>query len=404
MREVVICDSVRTPIGKFGGSLKSVTALDLGVSVARALVERNEFSPAEIDEVILGQGYNSMDAPCIGRAVAQDAGFPDTVTGMQVDRRCGSGLQAVIDAAMQIQTGVADLVLAGGTESMSSASFYSTTARWGANRHGLDFKDSLVHGRIHAGGVTKPIPGGMIETAENLRREFNISREDQDELAVRSHQRAAAAVAEGRFDDEIVPVTVRKRKETVVFDTDEHLRPDAAVESLAKLKPMRLGEDPDATVTPGNSSGQNDAAAMVIVTTPDKARELGLTPKVSLVSWALAGVAGHRMGLGPVASSQQALERAGLGLADMDLIELNEAFAAQVLACTREMGLTDHDHERINVNGSGISLGHPVGATGARILANLSREMQRRDATYGLETMCIGGGQGIAAVFKNFAG
>jgi acetyl-CoA C-acetyltransferase len=404
MREVVICDSVRTPIGRFGGSLRSVSALDLGVITARALVERNGFSPEEIDEVILGQGYNSMDAPCIGRAVAQDAGFPDSVTGLQVDRRCGSGLQAIVDAAMQIQTGVADLILAGGTESMSSASFYSTSARWGANGNGLDLKDSLVHGRVHAGGVTKPIPGGMIETAENLRREFDVSREDQDELAARSHQRAAAAVRDGKFDDEIVPVPVRGRKETVVFDTDEHLRPDASVESMAKLKPMMAKQDPESTVTAGNSSGQNDAAALAIVTTPEKAHQLGLTPRVSLVSWALGGLEGHRMGLGPVESSRKALERAGLALKDMDLIELNEAFAAQVLACTRSMGLADGDHERINVNGSGISLGHPVGATGARILANLSREMQRRDAEYGLETMCIGGGQGIAAVFKNFRG
>lgn len=404
MRSVVICDSVRTPIGRFGGSLRTISALDLGVITARALIERNGFDAAEIDEVILGQGYNSMDAPCIGRAVAQDAGFPDSVTGMQVDRRCGSGLQAVIDAAMQIQTGVADLVLAGGTESMSQASFYSTTARWGTNRNGLDIKDSLVHGRIHAGGVTKPIPGGMIETAENLRRDFDISRDDQDELAVRSHRRATAAQEAGKFDDEIVPVPVRQRKETVLFGEDEHLRPEASVEKLAGLTPLMAAQDSLATVTAGNSSGQNDAAAMLIVTTPDKAAQLGLTPRVELISWALAGVEGSRMGLGPVDSSHKALERAGLGLTDMDLIELNEAFAAQVLACTRAMGLKDTDHERINVNGSGISLGHPVGATGARILANLSREMQRRDATYGLETMCIGGGQGIAAVFKNFVG
>jgi acetyl-CoA C-acetyltransferase len=404
MREVVICDSVRTPIGRFGGSLRSVSALDLGVTVAKALVERNGFSAQEIDEVVLGQGYNSMDAPCVARAVAQDAGFPDSVTGLQVDRRCGSGLQAILIAAMQIQTGVADLILAGGTESMSSASFYTTTARWGANGKGLDLKDSLVHGRIHAGGATKPIPGGMIETAENLRREFGISRDDQDTLAVRSHQRAAAAVREGLFDDEIVPVQIRQRKETIVFDTDEHLRPDASLESMGRLSPMMATQDPEATVTAGNASGQNDAAAMLIVTTPEKAHQLGLTPRVSLVSWALAGLEGSRMGLGPVESSRKALERAGLGLQDMDLIELNEAFAAQVLACTRTMGLVEEDHERINVNGSGISLGHPVGATGARILGNLSREMQRRDATYGLEAMCIGGGQGIAAVFKNYAG
>lgn len=403
MREVVICDSVRTPIGRFGGSLRSVSALELGVVTAKALIERNGFSPEQIDEVILGQGYNSMDAPCIGRAVAQDAGFPDSVSGLQVDRRCGSGLQAIIEATMQIQTGVADLVVAGGTESMSSASFYTSSARWGANRNGLDLKDSLVHGRIHAGGNTKPISGGMIETAENLRREFNISREDQDSLAVRSHQRATAAVRAGKFDNEIVPVEVRGRKGTTIFDKDEHLRPEASEEELAKLTPIMAETDSQSTVTAGNASGQNDAAALAIVTTPEKAYQLGLTPYVSLVSWAVAGLEGHRMGLGPVESSRKALARAGLNLKDMDLIELNEAFAAQVLSCTRSMDLSADDHARINVNGSGIALGHPVGATGARILANLSREMHRRDAVYGLETMCIGGGQGIAAVFQKFS-
>lgn len=404
MREVVICDSARTPIGGFGGSLRTLTALELGTTVARALVARNNLDPVLIDEVILGQGYGTTDAPCIGRAVAQDAGFPDTVTGLHVDRRCGSGLQAILDAAMQIQTGVADVILAGGVESMSSAPFYSTTARWGATRTGLDFKDSLAYGRIHAGGMSKPIPGGMIETAENLRREFHISREDQDALAVRSHQRATAAMAAGKFDEEIIPVTVRGRKEDIIFDTDEHVRSNTSIRKLATLKPLRLGEDSEATVTAGNSSGQNDAAAIVIVTTPEKAAELGLTPRVRLVSWALAGLSGARMGLGPVEASTKALQRADLELKDIDLIELNEAFAAQVLACTRALGLSEADHERINVNGSGISLGHPVGATGARILANLSREMGRREARYGLETLCIGGGQGIAAVFENFPG
>lgn len=352
--------------------------------------------------MILGQGYSSTDAPCIGRATAQDAGFPDSVTGLQLDRRCGSGLQAVISAAMQIQTGTADLIFAGGTEAMSSAPFYSTDVRWGAQHGGLGFKDSLVHGRVHAGGVTKPIPGGMIETAENLRREFSISREDQDEFAVQSHQRATKAVEEGLFEDEIVPVDVPTRKGVNTVARDEHFRPEASMESLSKLRPIMSKTDPEATVTAGNASGQNDAAAMVIVTTADKAHELGLTPRLRLESWGLAGLSGARMGLGPVESSRLALNRAGLSLKDMDLIELNEAFAAQVLACTRSMGLTKADHDRLNVNGSGISLGHPVGATGARILATLSREIHRREATYALETMCIGGGQGLAAVFKNF--
>lgn len=401
LREVVICDSVRTPIGKMGGALKNVTALELGVSVAKAILERNDLDGKFVDEIIIGQGYGSADAPAIGRAIAQDAGLPDSVGGLQVDRRCGSGLQAILDAAMQIQTGVSELVLAGGAESMSAAPFYSTTARWGAGPDGLGFKDSLVHGRIHAGGVTKPIPGGMIETAENLRREYGISREDQDALAVRSQERALKAIADGRFDDEIVPVTIRGRKGETVVDRDEHPR-ETTLESLARLKPIMGRTDPEATVTAGNASGQNDAAALCIVTTAETAHRLNLRPVASLVSWARTGVAGSVMGIGPVSASQLALERAGLTLTDIDVLEINEAFAAQVLACTRALGLTDADHEeRINVNGSGISLGHPIGATGARILANLVREMERRDATYGLETMCIGGGQGIAAVFRN---
>jgi acetyl-CoA C-acetyltransferase len=403
LREVVICDSVRTPIGKMGGALKSVSALDLGVTLAKALLERNDLSGEFIDEIIVGQGYGSADAPAIGRAIAQDAGLPDSVGGMQVDRRCGSGLQAILDATMQIQTGVSELVLAGGAESMSAAPFYSTTARWGAGKDGLGFKDSLVHGRIHAGGVSKPIQGGMIETAENLRREYGISREDQDALAVRSQERALKAIADGRFDDEIVPVTVRGRRGDTIVDRDEHPR-ETTLEALSRLEPVRRAVDPEATVTAGNASGQNDAAALCIVTTREMAHRLNLRPVASVVSWARTGVAGDVMGIGPVSASQLALDRAGLTLADIDVLELNEAFAAQVLACTRSLGLTETDHEeRINVNGSGISLGHPVGATGARILANLVREMERRNATYGLETMCIGGGQGLAAVFRNIS-
>lgn len=401
MRDVVICDSVRTPIGRFGGSLKDVSALQLGVTVMTSLLERNSLDGGSIDEVIVGQGYNSMDAPCIGRAIAQDSGLPDSVTGLQLDRRCGSGLQAILNAAMQIQTEAADLVVAGGVENMSQAPFYTTSARWGTGSRGLDFKDSLVHGRIHAGGTTKPIPGGMIETAENLRREFGISRAWQDEWALRSHQRATRAVEEGLFDDEITPVEITTRKSTTIVDRDEHYRPDASPDSLSRLRPMMSRTDPEATVTAGNSSGQNDAASLAIVTTPDKAAELGLKPRLRLVSWALHGLSGDRMGLGPVASSTKALDKAGLGWKDMDLIEINEAFAAQLLACTTALDFADEDYERLNVNGSGISLGHPVGATGARILTTLSREMERRSARYCLESLCIGGGQGIAAVFEN---
>ncbi|MBI3692496.1 MAG: acetyl-CoA C-acetyltransferase, partial [Mycolicibacterium aromaticivorans] len=315
-------------------------------------------------------------------------------------RRCGSGLQAVIQACLQVASGDNDLVVAGGAESMSNVAFYSTDMRWGGGRTGVQVHDGLARGRTTAGGKHHPVPGGMLETAENLRREYRISRQEQDELAVASHQRAVAAQKDGILAEEIIPVTVTSRLGDDVIDTDEHPRADTTVESLSKLKPVLLKQDPEATVTAGNSSGQNDAASMCIVTTPEKAVELGLTPLVRLVSWGSAGVGPEVMGIGPVPATEVALAKAGLTLADIDLIELNEAFAAQALACMKAWNFTDTDHGRTNVHGSGISLGHPVGATGGRMLATLARELHRRDARYGLETMCIGGGQGLAAVFE----
>jgi acetyl-CoA C-acetyltransferase len=260
--------------------------------------------------------------------------------------------------------------------------------------------DGLARGRTTAGGRNYPVPGGMLETAENLRRQYGISRREQDELAVRSHQRAVAAQKDGILASEIVPVIIPGRQGDELIDTDEHPRADTSVESLDKLKPVLLKEDPGATVTAGNASGQNDAASMCVVTTPEKAGEYGLRPLVRLVSWGVAGVAPDVMGIGPVPATQVALAKAGLQLSDIDLIELNEAFAAQALAVMREWNFGAADHERTNVHGSGISLGHPVGATGGRMLATLARELHRRDARYGLETMCIGGGQGLAAVFE----
>jgi acetyl-CoA C-acetyltransferase len=318
---------------------------------------------------------------------------------MQVDRRCGSGLQAVIQACLQVTSGDNDVVIAGGVESMSNVAFYSTDMRWGGAR-GVAVHDGLARGRTTAGGRHYPVPGGMLETAENLRRQYNISREEQDQLAVTSHQRAVAAQKDGLLAEEIIPVPVRNPRGDDVIDTDEHPRADTSVESLSKLKPVLLKEDPDATVTAGNASGQNDAASMCLVTTPGKAAELGLTPLVRLVSWAVAGVEPKVMGIGPVPATERALAKAGLQLSDIDLIELNEAFAAQALAVTREWGFGAADRDRTNVHGSGISLGHPVGATGGRMLATLARELPRRDARYGLETMCIGGGQGLAAIFE----
>ncbi|TDE30980.1 acetyl-CoA C-acetyltransferase [Actinomadura sp. 6K520] len=400
MREAVVCEPLRTPIGRFGGVLKSVPPVELAATVIRALVARAGLPGDAVDEVILGHCYPSADAPAIGRVAALDAGLPIEVGGTQLDRRCGSGLQAVLDAAMQVQLGVSDVVIAGGAESMSNAPFYTTQARWGVRGPSLELHDALARGRVTAGGAGHPVPGGMLETAENLRREYGIGRAEQDELAVRSHQRAVAAQRSGVFGEEIVPVTIRSRKGDTVVDTDEHPRPDTTVEGLAKLRPVLGKSDDQATVTAGNASGQNDAAAACVVTTPERAAELGLRPLVRLVSWARAGVPPRTMGIGPVPATAKALDRAGLALADIDLIDLNEAFAAQVLAVTREWDLKDADWDRVNVHGSGISLGHPVGATGARILATLAREMHRRDARYGLETMCIGGGQGLAAVFE----
>jgi acetyl-CoA C-acetyltransferase len=400
VNEAVICEPVRTPVGRYAGVFKDTPVTVLASTVMRGLVERTGIQSSDIDDVIFGQGYANGDAAAIGRIAALDAGLDVNVPGLQIDRRCGSGLQAVLYACMQVATGGSDLVIAGGAESMSQSEFYMPNVRWneGATPRILD---RLAEPRKNSGGKRFPVPGGMIETAENLRRDYNISRLEQDEWAVRSHERAVAAIENGLFADETIPVTVvgRKGAETVVT-TDEHPRPGTTVESLARLKPLLLAQDPDATVTAGNSSGQNDAAAAAIVTTPANAERLGLRPLARLVSWSLAGVDPNRMGIGPVPAVHRALDRAGLTMADMDLIELNEAFASQVLACFRGWELTDRDLERVNVNGSGISLGHPIGATGGRILANLLRELDRREGRYGLETMCIGGGQGLAAIFE----
>ena len=400
LREAVICEPVRTPVGRYGGSLKALSAAELGVVALRGLLERTGIDGDVVDDVVLGNCYPTMEAPAIGRVVALDAGLPITTGGYQLDRRCGSGLQAVLNAAMSVQTGGADVVVAGGAESMSNASFYSQDMRWGGARTGVRMHDALARGRTTAGGERFPVPGGMLETAENVRRDHGIGREEQDRLAVQSHARAVAAQEAGILAEEIVPVTIAGRKGDVVVDRDEHPRADTTMESLAGLRPILGRDDPDATVTAGNASGQNDAAAVCLVTTPERAEQLGLTPLVRLVSWAVAGVPPATMGIGPVPATAAALGRAGLRLADMDLIELNEAFAAQALAVMRDWDFTEADHERTNVHGSGISLGHPVGATGARMLGTLARELGRREARYGLETMCIGGGQGLAAIFE----
>lgn len=395
MRRAAIVSPLRTPVGKFLGAMKDIPAGELAATIIKALVARTNVDVERIDDVVFAQGYGNGEAPCIARWAALAAGLPLSVPGYQLDRRCGSGLQAVIDAAMMVQTGAADVVLAGGVESMSNVEYYSTAMRSGARAGSSVMHDRLIRGRV----MSQPVErfgeiSGMIETAENLARDYDISRQACDEYALMSHQRAAAAWQAGKFDDELVPVSIPQRRgEPLVFNRDEGFRADATIDSLAALRPLEGG-----VVTAGNASQQNDAAAACLVVAEDKLEELGLEPMGWLVGWAAAGCDPSRMGIGPVPAVERLFARTGLGWNDIDLVELNEAFAPQVLAVLKGWGWDDRD--RLNVNGSGISLGHPIGATGGRILANLLRELQRRDARYGLETMCIGGGQGLAAIFE----
>jgi acetyl-CoA C-acetyltransferase len=396
MRRAAIVAPIRTAVGKYGGSLKSMSAGDLGAVILKALVERTKIDPERIDDVVFAQGYGNGEAPCIGRWSALAAGFPESIPGVQLDRRCGSGLQAVIDAAMRIQTGAADIVIAGGVESMSNVEYYSMDHRWGARSGSTQFHDRLTRGRVMSQPISRyGVISGMIETANNLASDYGISREACDDYAAMSHQRATAAWAAGRFDDELVPVAVPQRKgDPLIFARDEGIRADATAQSLGLLKPI----EKNGVVTAGNASQQNDAAAACLVVAEDRLEELGLEPMGFLHSWAAAGCDPSRMGIGPVPAVERLFARTGLEWKDIDLVELNEAFAPQVLACLKGWGWDDRD--KLNVNGSGISLGHPIGATGGRILATLLRELQRRDGRYGLETMCIGGGQGLAAVFE----
>lgn len=399
LRRAAIVAPIRTPVGKFGGSLSAVTAGQLGAVILNALIERTKIDPTRVDDVIFAQGYGNGEAPCIAHWSWLLAGLPESVPGYQLDRRCGSGLQSIVNAAMMVQTGVSDVVVAGGCESMSNVEHYSTDVRKGVRAGSLTLHDRLTRGRVMSQPVERyGVISGMIETAENLAKDWNISREACDAYAARSHQRAAAAWANGLFDDELVAIEIAQKKgDPLVFVHDEGYRADATPESLAKLRALEGG-----VVTAGNASQQNDAAAACLVVAEDKLDELGLEPIAWFHSWAAAGCDPSRMGYGPVPATERLFARNGLSWDDIGLLELNEAFAPQVLACLKGLGWSDDDsrHDMLNVNGSGISLGHPIGATGGRILANLTREMQRRDVRYGVETMCIGGGQGIAAVFE----
>ena len=407
MRRVAICSPLRTPVGKFLGTLAPLTAGDLGAAILKALVERSGVDPERVDDVVFSQGYGSAEAPAIGRWAWLAAGLPIEVPGFQLDRRCGSGLQAVVNAAMMVQTGAADCVVAGGCESMSNVEHYTTDIRQGVKAGNVTLHDRLTRGRL----MSQPqerfgVISGMIETAENLAKDYNISREASDEFAVRSHRRAAAAWDEAKFDDYIVPLEVpQRRKDPIRFGKDEGIRPDASMESMGGLRAIEGRTNPDAIVTAGNASQQNDAAAACLVVAEDMVEELGLTPLLWFDSWAAAGCDPSRMGIGPVPAVEKLFARSGRSWDDLDLVELNEAFAPQVLAVLKGWGWSEDDSRRdmLNVNGSGISLGHPIGATGLRILADMAYEMQRRDARFGLETMCIGGGQGIAAIFERAA-
>ena len=397
MRRVAIVSPVRTAVGNFGGTLRDVSAAELASTVIKETLERSGVDPAKVDDVILGHGYPSGENPAIGRLAALKAGLPIEVPGYQLDRRCSSGLQAILNASMLVQTDNADVVIAGGVESMSGAEFYSNESRWGARFGSVTFHDRLARARVTISPDERfgPIPGGMVETAENLAREYEIARTEQDEYALRSHQRAVAAQNEGRFDKEIVAIPVPQRRgDPVPFEKDEGPRADTNMETLARLRPVMR----DGTVSAGNASSQNDAASVCLVVGEDKLEELGLTPMAFLRGWAVTGCHPATMGIGPVPAVNKVMGKVGLSLEDMDLIELNEAFAAQVLAVLREWKLPHEDN--LNVNGSGISLGHPIAATGARILTTLLHEMERRNAQFGLETMCVGGGQGVAAVFE----
>lgn len=399
LRRAAIVAPIRTAVGKFGGALSSLTAGELGGIVLNALIERTRIDPMRVDDVVFAQGYGNGEAPCIGHWSWLAAELPLEVPGYQVDRRCGSGLQAIVNAAMMVQTGVSDVVVAGGVESMSNVEHYTTDLRRGVRMGNLTLHDRLSRGRVMSQPIDRfGVITGMIETAENLAKDYGISREACDAYAARSHQRAAAAWSNGLFADELVPVAIPQRKgDPLIFDHDEGYRADASAETLGALRPLEGG-----VVTAGNASQQNDAAAACLVVAEDRLEKLGLEPIAYLHSWAAAGCDPSRMGIGPVPATERLLARNGLSWSDIGLIELNEAFAPQVLACLKAWGWSDDDsrHAMLNVNGSGISLGHPIGATGGRILANLTREMHRRDARYGLETMCIGGGQGIAAVFE----
>ncbi len=394
MRRAVIVDAVRTPIGRHGGALSSVRPDDLAAHVIEALIERTGIDPALVDDVLFGcTNQAGEDNRNVARMALLRAGLPVSVPGQTINRLCGSGLQSVNSAFHAIAAGEGDVFIAGGVESMSRAPFVMLKPDRAFARGNPTMADTVLGWRFTNPALDQQWTIGLGETAEVVADEFGVTREEQDAFALESQRRAAAAIEGGRFEAEIAPVSVPGRRgQTVVVDTDEHPRPETTLESLSGLRPVFKA---DGTVTAGNASGINDGAAALLVVEAEKAKALGLHAMATIVSGAVAGVEPHRMGIGPVPASRKALERAGMKPADLDLVELNEAFAAQAIPCIRELGL---DGERVNVNGGAIALGHPVGCSGARILTTLIHEMERRDVERGLATMCIGVGQGIGTV------
>lgn len=389
-REVVVVAGVRTAVGDFGGSLKDFSPTQLGAMVVKEVVARAGVSADQVGHVVFGHVVNSEPRDMyLSRVAAIEGGLDKSTPALTLNRLCGSGLQAIVTAAQSIMLGDADVAIGGGAESMSKAPYILPAARWGArmgDMKGIDMMVGALHDPFHV------IHMGV--TAENVAKEFNVSREDQDALAVESHKRAANAIANGYFKEQILPIEIKSKKGPVMFDTDEHVRGDATVEGMAKLKTVF---QKDGTVTAGNASGLNDGAGAVLLMERSAAEKAGKKPMARLVAYANTGVEPTIMGIGPVSATKKALDKAGLKIEDMDVIEANEAFAAQACAVTKELGM---DPAKVNPNGSGISIGHPIGATGAIITVKALYELQRIQGRYALVTMCIGGGQGIAAIFE----
>lgn len=392
MRNVVIVAGCRTPIGSFGGVYKSLNALDLSIPVMKELVKRGNFDPALIDDVIWGCNYQkTYKENNLARVAAVKSGIPQSVPGITIHRNCTSSMSSIQLGFYQIRAGEADVIMAGGAETMSNAPHILQDFRWGKKFGHSEVRDSMWDSLTNLG-----IGPAMGITAENLAEKYNITREEQDELALSSQQRAVKAIAEGRFKDEIIPIIISDRKGEITIDTDEYPKKDVTKEGLAKLKPTFKD---DGTVTPGNASGMNDGASGVILMAEEKAIELGVPVLARVLSVATTGVEADIMGIGPVSATHKALEKADLKLEEIELIEINEAFAAQYIACEKALGL---DRNITNVNGSGIALGHPVGCTGSRIVVSLIYEMKKRNNKYGLASLCAGGGMGTAVILEVF--